>query len=162
MGGSRRLTSWSLGASGLITQTVAASAVFGAGAQALTDGLTIVRTRGTCLLRLQVSDGVASGMDAAFGMCVVSENAASVGITAVPNPITDVAWDGWMVYWTGALKGSSLSSQGASTHRIDIDSKAMRKIKESDVLLGVLETQNEVGSVTFAADLMTRVLLKLS
>ena len=135
--------------------------LFSVGRQATVDGLTIVRTRGNMLVRLQVSDGVASGMLFGFGMCVVTENAFGIGITAVPHPLVDEDWNGWFVHWQGQLAGSSLSSEGVSTKRLEIDSKAMRKIKNTDVIIGVMESAGEVGSVTLAIDFISRVLFKL-
>ena len=102
---------------------------------------------------------------------MVNENAFGVGVSAIPSPITDVFWDGWMVYETGTVKsiapigGGIIVDPGVSGtafSRMVIDSKAMRKIKFSDVLVGKFEVDNEVATSIIEAELSTRLLVKLS
>ena len=129
-------------------------------------GLTIVRTRGELLVYLTGAGGAKTeGFRYAFGMCVVSENAAGVGVTAVPGPITDIGWDGWFVYESGTVAqmftglGEASPSQSS---RISIDSKAMRKVKQSDVILGVIEFDEQGDGAEVSANLACRILVKLS
>ena len=157
----RRATSWSLGPRGIVSTAIAAQLVFPSTAVADDDGLTLIRTRGELLVKLSTSDAATSGMAVNFGICIVSQNAAGVGVTAIPDPDADISWDGWLVYWTGTVKGALSSNEGSSTHRLVLDSKAMRKIKRTDVVVAVLSTDDEIGSVTLNADLETRLLLKL-
>jgi len=169
IGRSRRLTGWEEGPLGTITGvTVASTTVFPIAQQAQTDGLTIVRTRGELLVFLSASIGALEGFRWGFGMCIVSENASGVGVTALPSPLVDIAWDGWMVFETGTLKQpqtvaaiESASNAGSSMARIVIDSKAMRKFKATDALVALLEVDREVGAANFEAELSTRILLKL-
>ena len=143
----------------MVSQTADGSTLFGTAQAATADGLTIVRTRGDLLIRLVTSDAITSGFDVGFGMCVVSENAAGVGISAVPRPLDDPAWDGWFVYWTGVVKG--LIVDNSASVRINIDSKAMRKIKDTDVVVAVAQGGTEIGAATLNMDLRSRILLKL-
>ncbi len=46
--------------------------------------------------------------------------------------------------------------------RVDIDSKAMRKARTSDVLIGVTELGTEIGAATFQFLAQTRILDKLA
>ena len=167
--GARRRTSWSLGPFGTSAISISnGTALFPTGAVATQDGLTIVRSRGEVLLMLSATDQLLGGWgEISLGLCIVSENAFAVGITAVPHPSTDIAWDGWLWYWTGALRsittsavllGQDLPAQA----RIVVDSKAMRKIKATDVLVGVIEVGTEAGTATITAEMNTRILLKLS
>ena len=163
----RRQVSWVIGPEGLIAAISApTNNIFPTGTIAIESGLTLVRTRGELLVYLVTAGGAnIEGFRWAFGMCIVTENAAGIGVTAVPGPITDIAWDGWFVYETGqvATQGGTLD-QGSLTSavRIPIDSKAMRKFKESDVVLGVLEVFEQGADSVMAAHLSSRMLVKLS
>ena len=98
----------------------------------------------------------------AAGICVVSQNAFGVGVTAVPDPIGDDAWDGWMWFWEGSLIVTDATDpelQGGGTARIPIDNKSMRKMNETDTLIGVVGVV-ETGTATMIAQLETRVLEK--
>ena len=163
----RRKTAWIPGPDGTDTLSAAGRFVFPTITQILIDGITIVRTHGECLIHL---NSVVSALDGftnvAFGMCIVSENAAGVGVTAIPAPFSDQGWDGWFVYWTGSLIAltatESFGNAGSSMIRLPIDSKAMRKIKSTDFIVGVLEVSSEVGAAVLGAELNTRHLVKLS
>ncbi len=142
--------------------------VLGDNENLLTDGLTIVRIRAQIAFWLEVVTTIGDGFaSAAFGMCVVNENAFGVGLTAIPDPIGDSGWDGWMVYQALApIMGFSVTESEntgiISQFRMDIDSKAMRKFKESDVLVGVLSVDDEVGAATLTWGLQSRILVKLA
>ena len=165
--GVRRASSWTSGPFGLISAIAADSNnLFPTNQQAVDSGLTIVRTRGEFLAYLTTSGGAATeGFRWAFGMCVVTANAAGIGVTAVPNPIDDIGWDGWLVYETGQIATMFTGFGEASptqSVRVRIDSKAMRKFKETDVLVGVLGVFEQGAGSIMAAHLSSRVLLKLS
>ena len=165
---SRRKTTWSAGPSGAIEITASGSALFLAGAAAADDGLTLVRTRGELLVYLSSVNVALDGMKVAVGICIVSENAFNVGIMAIPQPLTDIGWDGWLWYWTGHMEAVGNITEadfqgqlGAMAARIEIDSKAMRKIKRTDVQCAVVEVV-ESGTVAVQLRLDIRVLDKLS
>jgi len=164
-GSTRRQTSWDFGPSGSLSLTAAGAAIFATAAQAVGSGLTIIRTRGELLLNIS---SIAAALDGfprlAAGICIVSENAFGVGVTAVPTPLTDIAWDGWLWHSIGGCFGlvsGNFGLEGCQTVRWEIDSKAMRKIKDTDIMIGVIELGTEVGTATLLADLSTRVLLKI-
>ena len=161
----RRKTSWGSGPSGVISRTATGSNLFAVGAQATVAGLTLVRTRGNLLVFLSSIATALDGFSGAIGMAIVSENAFGVGVTAIPTPVTDLAWDGWLYHRFFSVKGvTATEADGANAvsavERIQIDSKAMRKFKETDLLVAVIEG-TEVGGVTFNATLETRTLVKL-
>ena len=165
--GSKRRVSWSNGPNGQTGSITADSSnLFSIGAVATLDDLTLVRTRGELLLALQVVGGAAQeGFTWAFGMCNVTENAFGVGITAIPDPQTDIAWDGWFVHEQGQLiaQGVALDESSMTTaQRVLIDSKAMRKTHESDVLVAVLGVSELGAGSTMFASLQSRVLDKLA
>ena len=161
----RRLTSWSIGARGLLSLSADGSSVFPEALSSAVDGLTLIRTRGELVLEIS---SIASALDGwneiAAGLCIVSENAAGIGATALPAPIADQAWDGWFWYWTGSCIGTvsgNFGVNGGQSVRIPIDSKAMRKLRATDVVVGMLELDDEVGTAILQARLNTRTLFKL-
>ena len=156
----RRRTGWATGVTGDQTLTVATVALFGTGTQALQDGLTIVRTRGEFLAFVSSVDAVTSGMRVGVGICVVTENAFGAGVGSVPTPIADLQWDGWLWHSMGHVFG--VAAEGAGFWRQEIDSKAMRKMKEDDIIVAVLEVSQEVGTVTLQTKIKSRTLFKLA
>ncbi len=169
----RRKTSWTVGPSGTIVGLAAAgSTLFTTGAQSTVDGLTMVRTRGE--LQAHLTDTTAAGDGfprIACGLCVVAENAFDAGVASVPAPLTDISWDGWLWHRLFGLVSNEAIGPSAishavntdlSTFRTEIDSKAMRKLKGSDVVIAVFETGAEVGTAVMDVSINTRILSKLS
>ncbi len=163
--GVRRKTTWGVGPVGQTAILSATSTVLiPNGAEALLNEMTITRTRGQLMVQLITADAALSGFEWAFGMCIVSQNAFGIGVTAVPDPLTDIAWDGWFVYETGfAVSADASPSEAApgSQLAIPIDSKAMRKINLTDTVVGVIAV-TEIGTSTIQFALATRLLLKLA
>ena len=162
--GSRRKVSWTVGpngSSGLIT--TASTVVFPTGLQALVDDLTLVRMRGEIAFSI-TGTNIRDGFDAiAVGMAVVTENAFGVGVTAVPAPLTDINWDGWLFHWSGSMAAMLAAAENEATqYRLVIDNKAMRKMHESDVIVAVIEVATETGTASLEAILNTRTLFKLA
>ena len=166
-GAGRRRVSWSGGPDGN-TGSISSSTVFlfGGIATASADDLTIIRTRGELLLYLTSVDAVGAGYSWRFGICNVTQNAAGIGVTAVPDPNVDVGWDGWLYHAGGELRsmGSTDASLiGANTAMVRhvIDSKAMRKTHASDAIIAVLSVTETVTAV-MRGHLTTRILDKLA
>jgi len=98
---------------------------------------------------------------ASLGMAVVSEQAAAIGVTAVPTPDTDRTSDLFFVY--EEVMGQFTFTTGVGyveggRERI-VDSKAMRRVDEGQDLIITVETPAIVSSavVTFCG----RFLVKL-
>jgi len=167
---SRRKPGWSLGPHNVAAQSITSSGatLITVGASALLDGLTIVRLRGELVVWLEVATSIGDGFGrSAFGICAVSENAAGVGISAIPAPIADISWGGWLAYQSiGSITGLSVTESentGPLTmFRFQMDSKAMRKLRISDVVVGVFETSGEIGAATVNVSLNTRMLTLLA
>ncbi len=162
----RRRTGWTEGPFSNVTSLTAAGAFpWSTGQIVLEDGLTLVRTRGEYTLSLDLvtnpGDGFAS---AAVGICAVSENAAGIGVTAIPAPLTDIDWDGWLFHRVhGAIIGQSTSEVQSTfnSFRIEIDGKAMRKLRATDVLTGMFELGTEIGTASMHVSARSRMLFKL-
>ena len=166
---SRRKSSWSVGPqqAGLPSITASSVTLWAIGAQALEDGLTVVRIRGSLGCWLEVVTAIGDGfVQVAFGICVVSENAFDAGAASVPGPLTDKKWDGWMWHrFVDPMLGFSVT-EGDNTGpisqvKLEVDTKAMRKTKESDVVIGVTEVATEIGTATLQFIASTRMLSKL-
>ena len=133
----------------------------GAGSQSVEDGITSVRLRGFFEAILTTVTGANDGYVGAIGVCIVSENAFGVGITAVPVPITDMAWDGWLYHRFFSLHGAGAVGDGAGVFtRFEVDSKAMRKFKSTDIMVAVMEV-TEDGTAVMDSWFDSRVLVKL-
>ena len=164
----RRLTEWGDGPGGtVVTQfTGSAITIIGAGVVALVGGLTIVRIRGLFRMMLQGTVGATGdGFQGALGMCVVSEDAFAVGATAIPDPVTDLSWDGWMYHQILSVHSPTAGASGlegaqSTEQSFNIDGKAMRKFDESDVLVAIVQLV-EAGTVVADVWMDSRVLVKL-
>ncbi len=152
--------------SGAITESVLAVA----GAAAIQTSLnaaalslrpfTIVRTRGWYSLR---SDQTAASEDQQMmiGGIVVSDQAVAIGVTAVPNPVTDDQ-SSWFFLEGTAQRFLFITGTGVDpnfTTRYEIDSKSMRKVEEGQDLITVVEAGGSSNGLTVVA--YQRVLIKL-
>jgi len=113
------------------------------------EGETVVRTRG---LFTWGSDQFVAGEDqlGAVGIGIVSAQAASVGITAVPHPDTDSAWDGWLwhSYFASRITvGDQTAYAPAQVHQLRIDSKAMRKVGSDERAVLVVQNSSASGMI---------------
>jgi len=125
---------------------------------------TVIRTRLHFSVRSDQS-AASENFDAAIGCAVVSDQAAAIGITAVPTPFTDLGSDLWFVHQiidghflfiSGVgVEGNSNSPTGG----MDVDSKAMRKVNGDQDLVTVIENSGlSSGTQVYAAG---RQLIKL-
>ena len=85
-----------------------------------------------------------------YGWMVVSEAAAGVGITAIPNPSgidgdPDADWFVWQAMSTKFEFLSSVGFDGSSGSRYVIDSKAMRKVGADDQIVVLVDVQAAGG-----------------
>ena len=167
----RRKTAWLQGPRGqAINIVMEASILFATGIQALLPGLTLVRVRGEMTYgadRSGGSAGTTSGFGrTASGICIVSENAFGIGVTAMPDALTDIGWDGWLWHSIGSTWSAQEfvqpSNQGPGSSRVVIDNKAMRKWKETDIMVGLFATDDSFGTGPGIRAVMdTRLLVKL-
>jgi len=114
--------------------------------------ITLIRTRGEFAY---VTDQTAASEEqsGAVGICLVSEQAGLVGITAIPHPSTDATWDGWLYHrWFHSqfLVTSAIGTQAEAMHSFEIDSKAMRKIGSEELLALVVENDDPADAFNVA------------
>jgi len=140
--GPRRSKVWS-GAStalqNLAPATASTIAIFTEGQIENLGKPTLARVRGTWLAYEDVSVGIEPAlMEVALGITVVSTKAFTIGVTALPTPITNPEWP-WL-YWDSMYIGSENvdSVPFPAINRV-VDSKAMRKLPPGSTLIAVFE-----------------------
>ena len=129
---------------------------------AVSDGFTMVRLRGYFSARLTAAAAVSDGYFGAFGIgkCILA--AFTAGVSAVPTPITEESWDGWIYHkYFSIFSQSAGITEDSAWWMQDIDSKAMRKLTIEDVIYVVFEL-NEVGTAVIDYNMNTRILVKLA
>ncbi len=121
---------------------------------------TIVRTRGSLFYR---SDQVAASESygGGFGIAVVSDQAAAIGITAIPTPVTDFPSEKFFVIeqMNGRIDvATSVGIDDTGRERL-LDSKAMRKVDISEDIVVTMETASFHTSLQMVQAF--RILVKL-
>ena len=96
----------------------------------------------------------------AFGTCIVSEQAAGVGVTAVPTPVTDASSDLWMMHQYLASEESRLVDKALPANVYSIGSKAMRKVNDDEDFLLIAELAGASGGGVILS-ISGRILIKL-
>ena len=99
-----------------------------------------------------------------FGLGIVSTDAATLGATALPEPNGDCEypwlWWGEIFLQAPVANAGLISGFGTYAQRLEVDSKAMRKVTNKETLLWVAETSGVVGApavdITFGS---TRILI---
>ena len=167
---SRRKTIWVEGpgaAAGTATAISSSSAaVLGSGFSVVNEAVTIVRMRGLLSVSLGLATSPQDGFWGAVGIGITTIQAFSdIGITALPHPIDEIDWEGWLWHSFYSLQSgvaSSSSNPGPKdVLRIPVDSKAMRKLEDGNVVFAAHQAV-EIGTSTAVMKFGTRMLLKLS
>jgi len=164
-GGPKRQYIWSnilthIGASGMTGKNAAGLTALG---MALTSTITLVRTRGYARVHFDPT-ATSDVMQFCMGLGVFSSDAFTVGVTALPGPLTDADYD-WIYFNTllfgPALGATELEDSRWQTAEFEIDSKAMRKIKPNQTIGWVFESVILNGGGTMDANVSARHLFKL-
>ena len=103
---------------------------------------TLLRVRGNILVSATPNAATDIGI-VAFGLVVVSSQAANAGGVSLPGPIADIEAD-WLWHTFVSMDAIILTVADANArlvvHRVEIDAKAMRKIPGDSVVVLVGET----------------------
>ena len=112
---------------------------------------TVVRTRGQMYVASDQSAAV-EVQSGAFGLIRVTDRALAIGITAIPDPVSDADDDGWLV-WQGFSQQSALTTTAglAGGHTYEIDSKAQRIVREGQVIAVVVANANAANGLIFGS-----------
>ena len=102
--------------------------------------VTLMRTRGNILIK-GTPDAVGDDAVVGLGVIVVSDNAAAVGGTSVPGPINDpdAPWVWHQYVPLDAGSAGLLGDDIGSIARVEVDSKAQRKIGINETAVMVIE-----------------------
>ena len=161
----RRRKGWEEGPGGVIgTQFNATSAaILGAGATVLIDGLTLLRTRGVFEAVFSSTNVAQAGFVGALGIGIVNVTAFGVGATAVMLPQADADWDGWLYHRFFSMHAGDQTAGDIQDPRVEfeVDSRAMRKLKEDDVIYCACEV-TEVGAADIDVYFDSRMLIALA
>ena len=156
----RRATSWFTGPGEFTSKAFSADYLVGALMNSATavpgDGYTVVRIHGILEILLLLSTSGTDGFEGAFGMGIVSNEAHATGDVAIPSPLLDVGWEGWLVHRFFAIHASTATA--TQRMQIDIESKAKRRIDAGEILFAKIAVREE-GVATMEAKLASRVLM---
>ncbi len=101
---------------------------------------TMVRTRG--MIHVRSDQAIATeSMALQYGHAVISDEAAAIGVTAIPTPSTNNDSDLWYVFET--VLGSYFDNVDGSIQNFNtqsIESKAMRKVEGGQTIVSVVES----------------------
>ena len=160
----RRRTGWEQGPGSNTATSISADGVsfVGGGSVISTDGFTLVRLRGSVQAFILTATSAGDGFHCALGIGIVNSDAFSVGVTTVLDPLADMDWDGWLYHRIFDVHAQTTSPGGQDGEQIsfEVDSKAMRKLTDGDVIFAALEVV-EQGTATMNMFFDTRMLLKL-
>jgi len=106
---------------------------------------TIIRSHFEVMVRSDQSAALEAQVTA-IGLAVVSDQAVSVGVTAVPTPITELGSSLWFVHRLMFGESNSLIDLVKPQLNVAIDSKAMRKVEVGSDIVVVIENASVGGS----------------
>ena len=170
----KRKTSWNAGPGGTTKLDVntSVSAVVGQGINAIVGGLILVRLRGDLTAYLVAATASDDGFSCAFGIGLANLEAFTVGIGSLMSPLVESDWDGWLYHkfinlHSGGIVNASAQIDRVAVNptsaavRIDVDSKAMRKVPEDMVIYAAFESVLQ-GTADMRLQFNSRILFKLS
>jgi len=144
-------------------QTAAADGtLIGAGLISFAVPATILRARGFVQASFDATQQVGDRMRVTWGLGIVSTDAATLGATAVPDPAGEPEYP-WL-WWGSMLLRSELAAGvnawGLSAQRLEVDTKAMRRVKPGQSLVWVMEAASTAGAPATLFEFgQTRVLI---
>ena len=168
----RPAKTWNIGPGGddiptldVLTFSSSTTMILGAGITPTVDPLTILRTRGFLNFNLRAASAQGDGYNWAAGIGIVSADAFAVGVTATPNPFDDASWSGWLWHAMGGFHTSigalAIGDPSVNQVSVEIDSKAMRKLKLNEIAFLAIQAGETGTSVMHVAG-ATRMLLQES
>jgi len=123
---------------------------------------TILRCRGFVQANFDETQQVGDRMILTWGLGIVSTDASIAGSASMPDPAGEAEYP-WMWWNTLVLRSNlaaGINSWGSSNQRLDIDTKAMRRVKPGQSLVMVIEASGASGApVTEVITSQIRVLI---
>ena len=128
-----------------------------------TSGATLIRTRGMMQIHFDPTS-IGDTFQWAVGLGIYSSDAFAAGAASLPGPLSDVDYD-WVWHKIGAFGPSFSATEDGTNIRnnlwIEIDSKAMRKLKPSQTMGFMVEGIILSGGGTIDFGMSARQLFKL-
>ena len=124
---------------------------------------TIVRIRGVLTVFIDAVGANNDDVRWGAGLGMISAQAFAAGAAAVHSPLSNGDWGGWIWWATGAMRRRTASAELSSvihSEAITIDSKAMRRVENDQLLVCVVETLNAAGAAGILVSAAGRVLVK--
>ena len=150
-----------VGIPSLSTAQVADTTVLG-GSLAFAIPATILRVRGAVQAAMDSTMQIADEMEITWGLGIISSDAFAAGAGSVPDPAGEIEYP-WLWWGTMFLRSeiaAGLNNWGTSAQRLEVDTKAMRKVKPGQSLAWILQTSATVGAVAVNMDFhKSRVLI---
>ena len=166
----RRKTAWTSGPGSTANTVVTSSTVafLGSAIVPQVEGLTIVRIRGELEMHLSLATNSNDGFRGAIGIGLATTAAVVAGIASVSTPITEEDAEIWLWHRYFACNSPVPFTAGAaqdgpdiaSSLRLEVDTRAMRKYPSEMSLYAVIEPV-ETGVATLNVSFNTRMLVKL-
>jgi len=145
-----------------LRQEFSSDNTFLGGSLAFNTPATILRMRGYVSAYFDETMQAGDLMKVGFGLGIVSSDAFAAGTGSVPDPSSEPEYP-WLWWGTIQLEAFIAAGQqvwGTSAMRLEVDSKAMRKIKPGESLTWVAQGSGGAGSPVTVIDLgQTRVLI---
>ncbi len=109
---------------------------------------TILRARGYVQASFDATVQVGDLIRLTFGLGIVSDDAFNLGATAMPDPAGECEYP-WL-WWGEMLLRSELAagpgSWGIPAQRLEVDTKAMRRVKPQQTLAWIVESTDVAGA----------------
>ena len=96
----------------------------------------------------------------AWGMCVVSEEADAIGVTALPDPTVNPNSDLWFAYQSFAAEGAASTNVGQPPAISRFDFRAQRKVADGSDISIMIANASAADGMKFILNF--RFLVKLS
>ncbi len=123
---------------------------------------TIVRVRGSVLVQATAAGAVDAESIVNWGIMLVNAPAFAAGIASLPTPRTDIGSD-WLAWGSTGIHAHSTAVAGnelSAMERIEVDSKAMRKVGLNQVLVFTAEDSVITSTIVSSLVISLRVLFK--
>jgi len=161
----RRKVEWfgGVGGTGLTSVSASVAVLLGSGIITGFGEETLIRVRGLFDMFLVSSTSPGDGFFGAIGIGLAPTSAFLAGAASLPQPISELGWDGWLFHHFVSIHEGSPdeAGSGSSQHRFEIDSKAMRIVNTDMTLFAMLEVL-EIGTASASVFCDTRFLSKLA
>ncbi len=143
--GLRRSSDWSGIDAAVVVNLPAANKLLLVGFVPTAAEMTIHRIRGLLIISADVT--TSENQVGAIGAIIATDTAVAAGVASLPDPLTDINDDGWLMYQAFGMRSGDPSGTGNQTSlQVPFDSKAMRKIQSGHQVVFVIANAHATHS----------------